>query len=106
MFSVKSMISVIFFSVTLPARPRFARTLRASFMRCGARVRGYVRGAALGKSRQATRLSGAAFLRKARRQGDGVLEVRRAAVDNALRKKASRAGVEVAAISPGQSPLT
>ena len=57
-------------------------------------------GAALGKSRQATRLSGAAFLRKARRQGEGVLEVRRAAVDNALRKKASRAGVEVAAISP------
>ena len=56
--------------------------------------------AGLGKPRQATRLSGAAFLRKARRQGEGVLEVRRAAVDNALRKKASRAGVEVAAISP------
>ena len=61
-------------------------------------------GAALGKSRQAMRLSGAAFLRKIRRQGEGVLEVRRAAVDNALRKKASRAGVEVAAIFPGQSP--
>ena len=58
----------------------------------------------LGKSRQATRLSGAAFLRKARRQGEGVLEVRRAKVDNALREKASRAGVEVAAIFPGQSP--
>ena len=60
--------------------------------------------AGLGKSRQATRLSGAAFLRKARRQGEGVLEVRRAKVDNALREKASRAGVEVAAISPGRSP--
>ena len=60
--------------------------------------------AGLGKPRQATRLSGAAFLRKIRRQGEGVLEVRQAAVDNALRKKASRAGVEVAAIFPGQSP--
>ena len=45
-------------------------------------------------------------MRKAKRQGEGLLEVRQAAVDNTLRKKASRAGVEVAAIFPGRRPLT
>ena len=57
-----------------------------------------------GKSRQAARLSGAAFLRKVRRQDEGVLEVRRAAVDNALREKASRADAAFGAISltPGR----
>ena len=46
---------------TLSARPHFAQTLRASSVRCGAWVRGYVRGSVLGKSRQPLRPLGLPF---------------------------------------------
>ena len=53
-----------------------------------------------GKSRQSTRLGGAAFSCRARNPGEGVLEVRRAADDAALREKASRSGAKISVISP------
>ena len=69
-------------------RPRAARSGRN------------VRGAAPGKSRGSAQQGGAVFSCKARSQGEGVLEVRRAADDATLREKASRSGAKTPAIFP------
>ena len=54
-----------------------------------------------------TRLYGDGFSRKARRQGEGVLEVRRAADDTALREKTSRPGAGFLAIARwGKAPFS
>ncbi len=56
---------------------------------------------------KSTRLCGAGFSRKARRQGEGVLEVRRAADDTALREKTSRPGAGFLAIARwGKAPFS
>ena len=83
----------------MPARPRYARTLRDSFMRPRA---AWVRGTlgALPRENHGDRRDKAAQIFRARSQGEGVLEVRRAADDAALREKASRSGAKIPAISP------
>ena len=56
---------------------------------------------------KSTRLCGAGFSRKARRQGEGVLEVRRAADDTALREKTSRPGAGFLAVARwGKAPFS